>query len=515
MARVNPSLALFPAEALQPAPPPAGEPPASAPEKRPRLWLCLLLPLLPLEVFAAPPARASFVVVEGEGSRREVLTCNRVAARNGIRPGIGLDAAYALVPDLLVRQRSRRRERQALTSLAAWAGQFTPAVSLVGDEALLLEVQGSLRLFGGVDALRERLCDGVAVLGHRPRTALAPTPLASLWLARAGRGSVARELHDLPGQLASVPLTAAAWPPRTRALLAGMGVRTLGECLRLPRDGLARRIGRERLDELDRALGRRPDPRPFFEPPTRFVAELELAAELIDSEQLLPALERLVARLDAFLRARQGGVQCLQLEFFHLDQPATPLRVGLLEGTRDAQRLLSLIGLQLEQLTLPAPVIALRLRTDRVRTLQPRSGRLLGRGATVAQPWPELVERLRARLGVGSLHGMSLVPEHRPERAWRAVSPVDAEIDATGAQRAERPLWLLPEPRRLPSVDGRPCCDGPLAPERGPERIESGWWDDADVARDYYVAADARGLRLWIFRERREPRDWYLHGIFG
>ena len=35
----------------------------------------------------------------------------------------------------------------------------------------------------------------------------------------------------------------------------------------------------------------------------------------------------------------------------------------------------------------------------------------------------------------------------------------------------------------------------------GPERIESGWWDGADVRRDYYVASDARGARLWIYRE--------------
>ena len=49
----------------------------------------------------------------------------------------------------------------------------------------------------------------------------------------------------------------------------------------------------------------------------------------------------------------------------------------------------------------------------------------------------------------------------------------------------------------------------------GPERIESGWWDGADVQRDYYVASDTHGARLWIYRECERPRRWFLHGIFG
>jgi protein ImuB len=48
-----------------------------------------------------------------------------------------------------------------------------------------------------------------------------------------------------------------------------------------------------------------------------------------------------------------------------------------------------------------------------------------------------------------------------------------------------------------------------------PERIESGWWDDAEVERDYYTAVDARGVRLWVFRERTAPHRWFLHGVFG
>jgi protein ImuB len=48
-----------------------------------------------------------------------------------------------------------------------------------------------------------------------------------------------------------------------------------------------------------------------------------------------------------------------------------------------------------------------------------------------------------------------------------------------------------------------------------PERIETGWWDGGEIARDYYTAVDIHGVRLWVFRERAAPHGWFLHGVFG
>ena len=133
-----------------------------------------------------------------------------------------------------------------------------------------------------------------------------------------------------------------------------------------------------------------------------------------------------------------------------------------------------------------------------------------------------LLDRLRARLGDAAVSGVCLVPEHRPEAAFRRVRPEPATGRALpGAAAAlpavPRPLWLLQEPEPLALREGLPCHAGALALESGPERIESGWWDRAPVARDYYVARSAQGVRLWIFRSRDAagPRRWFLHGVFG
>ena len=74
--------------------------------------------------------------------------------------------------------------------------------------------------------------------------------------------------------------------------------------------------------------------------------------------------------------------------------------------------------------------------------------------------------------------------------------------------------WLLPQPLPLETRGRRPWWDGELDLGGERERIETGWWDGFEVARDYFVATSVRGERLWIFREIRGRRGWFLHGIF-
>jgi protein ImuB len=46
----------------------------------------------------------------------------------------------------------------------------------------------------------------------------------------------------------------------------------------------------------------------------------------------------------------------------------------------------------------------------------------------------------------------------------------------------------------------------------GPERIASGWWDNHEVQRDYFLAESHQGQQMWIFRTLDE--NWFVHGYF-
>jgi protein ImuB len=498
-----------------PAPASEAPPPQAASSAVPQaLWLCIHLPRLALEVHTRLATSGSpFAVIDPEDRLRRVVACDERCAVLGIRPGLGLSVALALAPDLTAIACDARRNERALARLAAWAGQYTPRVSLAPPDALLLEVRGSLALFGGIEGLNDHVRAGLSTLGYSAQLALAPTPFAASWLARAGDPDPVTATHALAGALGRLPLACLRWPEDVQRSLQGMGVRVVADCLRLPRDGFARRFGACRLAELDRALGRRPDPRPAFTPPARFstLIELPFAAETLTPLQ--HALARLLEELCGFLRARDGGVQALSLALVHAARAPTPVRLDLARPTRSSAHLLDLCGTRLERVTLPEPVIALRLATGPVLAVEAHTPALLADRVSAAASWPELLERLRSRLGANAVHGLGPVAEHRPEAAWRVVEP---GARAASVEGRERPLWLLAAARPLDFAGGKVLLDGRrLELMRGPERIESGWWDGADVTRDYYVARDPRGARFWIYRERVGARSWFLQGVFG
>jgi protein ImuB len=406
-------------------------------------------------------------------------------------------------------------EPAALEQVARWLGHFTPLVSLEPPQALLLEVRGSLKLFGGFTRLRQLLRDGLAARDQAPVMAWAPTARGALWLARAGSPSGALTLAELPRLLARVPIGRLGWPGITVTALRRMGITRLGACLRLPREGFARRFGLACLRELDQALGRCPEVRSCHTGPARFSDRLDLPAETTDTGLLLEGFRILACGLQDCLRARQVALRTVWCGFHHRDGQPTRLPIRLQQASADVTLLLNILRLRLEAIPLPGAIAAIDLAADLVAGFPGTGTDLLGDHLSPDGGLPGLLERLRARLGPRAVHGLALEPEHRPERAWREVADPLAGV-AMGqvpARRVCRPLWLLPAPRPLSLHHGLPVLGGALCLKRGPERIETGWWDGADMRRDYYVAEDRQGSCLWIYQDLRRG-GWYLHGVF-
>jgi protein ImuB len=494
--------------ALSPLPPPPGAAPAAAARE---LWLAAHFARLPLDAIrsGAGQERAAAVTAPDD-PRRAIVACNDRAARQGVAPGMSLNAALALVPGLHVEERRLAAEAALLDRLGRWALQFTPMVSLEPPGAVLAEVRGSLDLFGGVMALLRRALAGLSASGLSASLALAPTPRAALWLARAGLAMTVTRADAMPGIAARLPLASLQWPADTIETLAGLGIASVADLLRLPRAGFAARFGPALLEELDEGLGRRPAPRRRHLVAERFDERAELPVPAEQVAGLQAALERLLRSLGAFLHARASGVDSLRLDFLHRGQAPTRMRIALARMAGDAGVLRELLRERLARCRLVAPVAGLRLRSGVLRPLSLRDAGLFERGRSAdPEATARLLDLLRARLGRRAVFGVSPVSEHRPERAWRVAEPGGASLlpQPWPAARPARPLWMLAEPQPLDGWTG--------ALVTGPERIETGWWDGHDVRRDYYVALTRAGVRLWIFRERPPGQGWFLHGVFG
>lgn len=485
---------------------------------RGRLWLCLQFPQLPLEVLAEADAATPLAVLDADRHGR-VAVCNAGARRAGVRAGMPVAAAQALLPRLRLLPRDTAAETAALRRLGDAALLFTDHVSPLSPAAILLEIGGSQRLFGSPPGIAARLRAACAELGHAPRIAVAPWPRAAFWLALAGRERVVTTVECLASELAALPIASLPWPSARCEALRSMGVRRLGDCVRLPRAALARRFGADCLLELDQAYGRTPDPRPRYRPEPLFRHRLELPVATAEQAPLMAAVAASLRALQQRLRQRQRVVRCLWLRLEHARQPASLLQLRLLRESGDTQRLLELLRLRLEAAALPAAVTALVLQARlHPGSAAPGAG-LFSVQDSASRPAGEaelkaLLERLQARLGREAVQGLRVAGEHRPEYASRAVAPRLRRSNPVAAGDPPRPAWLLSLPRRLASRAGRPLQAGPLELLRGPERIESGWWDGRDIRRDYYVARSRQGRLLWLYRDLRDGR-WYLHGLFG
>lgn len=473
-------------------------------------WLAWYFPRLPLACFAVAPGHP-FAVSRSEGGRERIDRCNEAARTLGVRAGMALAEALALAPGLAVRPRDRRREGRLLEALGGWAWRYSSHVTF--DPLLvLLEVEGSLRLFGGFDRLVARMERELPEAGRPASWAAAPTPAAAALLARVVPGTRVTHREALAQRLDAVPLHRFTRNRQWLELMRGIGLATIGDCLALPRPELARRLGREPGLLLDRLLGRLPDPRPLWQPPEQFRQRLFLPHEIDRVEALRFPARRLVELLCAFLRGRDGAAQHLRWCLFHREAPATCFETGLLEPTRESGRMLELLRHRLERLALPAPVVEVELEVTQWQPFRTAPGDLFGAGEGGDDL---LLERLRARLGEEAVRGVALCPDHRPERAWRFCAPLDGEGEEVSPDPSARqqPLWLLARPQPLAVRRGRPCHRGPLRLQPFLQRVETGWWEGEEAARDYYRAVNPAGERFWVYRERGSGA-WFLHGVF-
>jgi protein ImuB len=477
------------------------------------LWLALDLPRLPLDAhpgLSRPEAAAGPLAVTAAG---RILAADDAALADGIAPGMGLSAARAMVPHITLAPSDPIREAAALEALACWAGGFTPRVVLASPQALLLEIGGCLRYFGGVENIAAAVVAGCAEQGFHACAAVAPTPLGALWLAQMRTSAICQDAAALAAALDALPPV--PLPQRTRELLAGFGARTLGEARRLPRTALAQRIGVDASAALARAYGELPDLRRDFVFPERFAQAVEFPAPVDNAGALLFAARRLVAALAGWLAARQAGVEACTLQLVHRGRPASILELRFAAATRDGARFERVLRERLERLKLEGAVESIRLLAEGADLPGHSAALFDGRGAA-DDNFAALIERLRARLGEDAVHGIVAVAGHRPEAATRAA-PQGKDVAAAPA--GPRPFWLLPVPEHIPERGGRPWREGPLRLVAGPERIESGWWDEGegggDARRDYFVALTADARWAWVFRKLSAPGGWFLHGWFA
>lgn len=493
------------------------------------LWLALRFPEAWFESrcpeedrFVRPPA----ALVERRPGVPCVKAVNAAATRCGVRPGQTRLVAQSRFRDASSTGSAELRFLESdeaavvhwIEGLGDIAMQYTSRVCRPEAEVapgLLLEIGRSTTLFHGLEGLLERVLREFRSQGLVVRSAVAPHPRVAWALARGGgeRDACVRDRRRQIEAVCRLPLTALDWPADWILRFTEMGLSTLGQLRRLPRDGVAMRSSPRLLEDVDRLFAERDWQLPGIMPPLRFEREIGLWDPAVGVERLLLLSRRLLVELASFLRRRQLAVDAFGIMLYHESGPPTPLDVRTAEGGWDERIWMDQLRLRLQAFTELAPVTRIWIRAERFIRPSPGQVALFENAADRERNERSLWHRLTARLGDRAVTRVQPLPAIVPSRQSGRLAPgqrkTKTHADRGGDVRPARPFWWLE------SLD--PVRE-PIERWGETERIQTNWWEAVPETADYRPADLADGRSVWLRRglaaEEREGR-WRLSGLGG
>jgi protein ImuB len=348
-------------------------------------------------------------------------------------------------------------------------------------------------------------------------------------------------MASLTETIHSLPLAALRLPDRTVDILQRLGLQQIGELLELPRVELESRFGPQLLHRLDQAFGNVTELIQAIQPPLEFIAEWLFEYPVPQRKAVERVVRQLVERLCFALADHDRGVLRLRGRIVCQDALPVTWEVGLFRPSANAEHVWRLVETQLERLPLPGPATSVALQANHHARLLARQQELFDQHQrNVDSPQiATLVDCLASQLGREAVVRCVLQRDAQPERAFRDVPLVGdgTKHRKTGNHKSrkptatrqptfgllDRPLQLVDPPHVLEVIavapDGPPISFYYLGSKHdvtrhwGPERIETGWWRQRGIRRDYYRVETAEGRRYWVFRCLHDAR-WRLHGVY-
>ncbi|GLP96173.1 Y-family DNA polymerase [Paraferrimonas sedimenticola] len=444
------------------------------------------------------------------GKPAKVMQANLAAAKAGVSFGQSMATATALVSDLRLYSAYPELSDESLKWLAHWSYRFSARVCLREPGCVLLEIGSMIKLFGSIGQLLDNYRHVAELHLLNPNLAIADNPLAAELLARSHQPQHQLSRPKVQQALGRLAVEQLGLEPSAVASLKGMGLTHFHELQALPQAELGLRFGGDLVELVAKLKGQLPQPLEFYQPPQGYQRRLPLNHEIELLSVLQFPLQRLLGELQLYLQQRQLAVNCWKLWLKYRDGEQEWLTFELAFAEHQAAKLLQLAQLQLERHQLTAPVIEMGIKVARFGALQGNNKSWLPQKGNYEKQ--QLVARLQARLGEQRVKGLGLQDQHRPELAWQTLAANNTEQSlSTKVSPGQRPNWLLPQ--------ALPIKRQQLMLLRGPERIESGWWDEHWVQRDYYLARHDNGALCWVYRsadaQDQLQKQWFVHGWFG
>ncbi len=451
------------------------------------------------------------------------------ASTLGLSAGQPLANARAMLPDLKVFTADIPADLKLLEQIANWCDRFTPLVALDGPRRILLDVTGASHLFGGEQAMLDRIRKSLTRQGFIVRGAVAANAAAARALARYRDGAVIVS-GDEEQAIKPLPVEALCLDDVTTHAFRRAGLKTVEQVASRKRSEVTARFGGTVVATLDLAFGRTQMPMTPRTPPPEYWQEQNFAEPVATEEIIRTALARLADLLAKTLERHGEGARRLEAVFFRADGAVRRIAIEMSVPTRNRAVIERLFREKLDTLSDPLDpgfgFDLIRLCATYVERNILENGDL----DTVADVKSEinvLADRLATRFGNHRVRAFQPRDTHIPEKAWMNVPVHEAQLSKLPWKKIRkekntpwRPLhvFLKPEPVDFTSAQHFIWRKAHriVTQREGSERIAMEWWKDETPqhARDYFRVEDSEGRRYWLYRKETPPR-WFMHGIFA
>lgn len=471
-----------------------------------------------------------FVLKRSVQNRVVVTASNRAAQAKGVRTGMSLADARAILPQLVTLDDKPDLAPQLLGQIAQWFIRYTPVAAADGTDGILLDATGCAHLWGGEAAYIAEISSRFTSRGYTVKAAMADTIGAAWGVARFGQSPVVIQTSQHCEAIKFLPSAALRLPEETLNRLYKLGLRKVQDVISIPHPALRRRFGSEILTRIAQALGEEEEYFIPIIPLQPFQERLPCPEPIVTLTGIEIALQRLLNGLCSRLQKEGKGLRTVYFRGYRTDGKVSGVEISTSRATHKKEHLFYLFAIKLSAIEPAAGIELFVLEATTVEDYQPLQERLWAEnGEAGRQQVAELLDRVAAKIGQDAIRRY-LPSEHWwPERSFTPAASLDEQPTSPWRTDRMRPLTVLSTPELIvvtaPVPDYPPMnfrYGGKLHTIRradGPERIEREWWISEGRHRDYYAVEDEEGSRYWLFRsghytaERTE--QWFIHGFFA
>ncbi|MGB3725482.1 MAG: DNA polymerase Y family protein [Glaciecola sp.] len=467
------------------------------------LWIYLYFPQLQLDLLANEQHEAIGIV---DTRKNELCQINHVAQQQGIKLAMGLASASLLYPNLRLHEYNEDVETNGITHIANCLYLITADIALMPPNALALRAQNMLQLYGGLQPYWELVQHTIAKQGIRCIGASAYSIQGAKMLALNKVQLISDKRSDIDQALLNCQLAYSDIDKKDLQKLSRIGVHTYYDLLQLPIAETANRVSRFSMTAINELLGKQAGIVKFYHPATRYHDYIELLYDISLIDKLLPIISRCLQKLSQFLLIANAHTLSISLRFYQRDHEPICHIVNSMRPIYKHADWLDIIELQLANVIFLSPVYGISISCDKYETVQTANDDMFANKSSHVAALT-LLSRLQSKLGNKQVQTIDFVSDFRPEYASSKHALTSAHSALTSPTKvcalADRPGLLLPEPQQLLNN---------IEVLKGPERIQTGWWDDKPINRDYYIAQTEQGQQLWVFKTPN--KQWYVHGYF-